>query len=731
LSAELDDEMRNIDFQVDTDGIATLTIDIPGKPMNVMDPDFNGDMAACIERMESDDEIRGVIITSGKADFIAGADLKWLLAQLNSKDPAEKVFRDNSTVNLMLRRLETCGKPVVAAINGTALGGGLETCLACHYRVAARNPKARIGLPEVSVGLLPGGGGTQRLPRLIGVEKSLELLTRGTHLSVDQAHELGIIDELVEPKELLSTARNWLMEHGNAIQPWDTKGFQIPGGVGLNDPKSAGLFMVATSLTTKATKNNYPSPLAIVSAVYEGTVVPIDAALRIESRYFSQLMMDPVARNMVRTLFVNKQAADKLVRRPAGIPKRDVKKLGILGAGMMGAGVAYVSAKAGIECVLFDRSIEEAERGKAYSVKVSGKLVDKGRMAKSAAEDLLGRIHPTTSYDDFEGCDLVIEAVFEDRDIKRVVTQETEKVIPDTAVFASNTSTLPITGLAEASCRPESFISLHFFSPVDRMPLLEVILGEKTSDQTLAWALDYARQIRKTPIVVRDSRGFYTSRVFATYTNEGMALLKDGVKPALIENAAIQAGMAIGPLAVIDEVTVELIYKVDKQARIDLGDDYTGPSDIDVAHRMVEKLERLGRRYGKGFYEYPEGEKKHLWKGLAKIYPVTDEQPGVDEVKKRLLYVQALDSARCYFEGVLSDPVDADIGSILGWGFPTWTGGTVSLIETVGLDDFVAECDRMAEQYGPRFKVPEELRSMAAEGREFYTPADDESRSAA
>jgi 3-hydroxyacyl-CoA dehydrogenase/enoyl-CoA hydratase/3-hydroxybutyryl-CoA epimerase len=449
----------------------------------------------------------------------------------------------------------------------------------------------------------------------------------------------------------------------------------------------------------------------------------MDAALRIESRYFSQLVMDPVARNMVRTLFVNKQASDKGARRPAGIPKRDVQKLGILGAGMMGAGVAYVSAKAGIDCVLLDRSMEDAERGRDYSVKLTAKLMEKGRMKQSAADAILEKIHVTTDYADLEGCDLVIEAVFEDREIKRQVTEKTEAVIPETAIFASNTSTIPITGLAQASRRPASFIGLHFFSPVDRMPLLEVILGEETSDETLAWALDYARQIRKTPIVVRDSRGFYTSRVFATYTNEGMALLKDGVKPALIENAAVHAGMAIGPLAVIDEVTIELIYKVDKQSRADLGDDYGAPSDIDVAHKMVDELDRLGKRYGKGFYEYPADARKNLWEGLSDIFPVAKKQPSAEEVKKRILYVQALDSARCYFEGVLSDPVDADLGSILGWGFPTWTGGTISLIETVGLSEFVKECDRMEAKYGPRFNVPDRLRKMAEDGTAFYPDA--------
>ncbi len=713
--------MNNIDVQIDSAGVATLTINVPGKPMNVMDSSFNRDLQAAIERIGSDDQITGAIITSAKADFIAGADLKWLLSRLNDKRPAQQVFDDHFTVNRLLRQLETCGKPVVAAINGTALGGGLEVCLGCHHRIAARNPKTRIGLPEVSVGLLPGGGGTQKLPRLIGIQKALELLTSGRHLSVDEALALGIIDEVVEPGELLQAARNWLQHHADPVQPWDKKDFAIPGGgVGLKNPASADWFMIATGQVTKSTRNNYPAPLAILSAVYEGAAVPIDAALRIESRYFTELIMNPVARNMVRTLFVNKQAADKLVRRPAGIPTRDVRKLGILGAGMMGAGIAYVSAVAGIECVLLDRAQEDAERGKGYSVKLTGKSVAKGSISQSQADAVLELIRPTTDYADLEGCDLVIEAVFEDRDLKKRVTEQAEAVIPATAIFASNTSTLPITGLAQASRRPAGFIGMHFFSPVDRMPLLEIILGRETSDETLAWALDYARQIRKTPIVVKDNRGFYTSRVFATYTNEGMALLKDGVKPALIENVAVQAGMAIGPLAVIDEVTVELIYKVDKQARADHGEDYGAPSDIDVAHRMVNEFKRLGRRYGGGFYDYPADGKKHFWPGLAEVYPIASEQPPAEEVRKRLLYVQALDSARCYFEGILSVPADADIGSVLAWGFPSWTGGTVSLIETVGLSNFVVECDRMALAYGPRFAVPDELRKMAQDGTLFY-----------
>ena len=714
---------RYIRVEVGGDGIATLIIDMQDKPMNVMTPAFNDELSETIERVASDKAIAGAVITSAKDSFFAGADLKWLLTEFRYDLAAAEVLRKHSTVNRFLRRLETCGKPFVAAINGTALGGGLEICLACHHRVAARNPRSRLGLPEVRVGLLPGGGGTQRLPRMIGVKAALELLTTGKHLTPDEALELGVIDLLADPDELLDAARSWIREVGTSTQPWDKKGFRIPGGAGFESQNLANLYMASTALVARNTKGNYPAPRAILSSVFEGTLVPMDAALRIESRYFTELMLNPVARNMTRTLFVNKQAADKLAHRPRGFEKTDVSKLGILGAGMMGAGIAYVSAAAGIECVILDRTREEAERGKDYSKKLTLRGIERGKTTRGKADALLERIRPTVDYGDLTGCDLVIEAVFEDREIKGDVTQKTEEMIPDTAVFASNTSTLPITGLAETSKRPANFIGLHFFSPVDRMQLLEIILGEKTSDETLARAMDYAKKIRKTPIVVRDSRGFYTSRVFAVYVNEGMALLEDGVQAALIENAAVQAGMAVGPLTVTDEVTIELVCKVNKQARADLGEHFVAPSAIGVVHKMVEEFGRLGKRYGKGFYEYPPGGKKFLWTGLAGLYPPGKQQPGVAEVKKRILYVQALDTFRCLDEGVLMRPEDCDIGAILGWGFPAWTGGPLSLIETVGLPEFVAECDRMAAAYGPRFAVPYRLRKLATAGESIYPSA--------
>jgi len=486
------------------------------------------------------------------------------------------------------------------------------------------------------------------------------------------------------------------------------------------NPKAIQTQMFGVALLQKTTNHNYPAPIAIMSAVYEGSVLPIDTALQIESKYFAELLTNVVTRNMIRTLFVNKGAADKLARRPQGIDKSKVTKLGVLGAGMMGAGVAFVSARAGIQVILLDRSKDDAEKGKDYSRQLLQKRVDRGRMTAEAAADLLELIQTTDDYADLDGCEYVIEAVFEDRGIKADVTSRTEAVIGSDAIFGSNTSTLPITGLAEASQRPESFIGIHFFSPVDKMPLVEVIVGEKTSDEAIARTLDYIQQIRKTPIVVNDSRGFYTSRVFSTFTREGIAMLAEGVNPALIENVAKHAGMPVGPLAVTDEVSLELAYKIGKQTKADLGDDYVETPADAVMEKMVVDLDRRGKRFGAGFYEYPDGGSKHLWHGLAEQFPMADVQPSPEDVKTRLLYVQAIDAARCLEEGVLTHPADGDVGSIFGWGFPAYTGGTLSFIETVGLRAFVAEADRLAEKHGARFEVPKGLRAMAESGDTYY-----------
>jgi len=715
--------MKTIDYQVDSDGIALVTVDVKDKPMNVITPEFMDEIAEVADRIAGDAAVKGAVVTSGKDSFMAGADLKELVATFDERTDAAKVYAWCRKLQQAYRRLETCGKPVAAAINGTALGGGLELALACHYRVAGNNPRTKLGQPEVKIGLIPGAGGTQRLLRLMGVEATLRFTTEGNDVPPEKALEMGFIDEVVEPGQEVAAAKAWVLRTDVSGAPWDEKDFRVPGGAGLMNRATAQTQMIGTALLQKMTNHNYPAPLAIMAAVYEGSVLPIDKALDIESKYFTKMLMNPVSRNMTRTLFISKGEADKLVRRPKGPAKRPVTKLGILGAGMMGAGVAYVSAYAGMQVVLLDTSRDNAEKGKDYSRKLLQKRIDRGRMDAEAAADILERIKTTDNYADLADCELVIEAVFEDVGIKADVTAKTEAVIGPDAIFASNTSTLPITGLAKASQRPEQFIGIHFFSPVDKMPLVEVIVGKQTNDVAIAQALDYVQQIRKTPIVVNDSRGFYTSRVFGTYSREGIMMLAEGVNPALIENVAKHAGMPVGPLAVTDEVSIELSYHVLQQTKKALGDDYVASAADAVITKFIEQLGRKGRKSGKGFYDYPENGSKRLWPGLAEQFPLAAEQPSPDEVRKRLLYVQAIDSVRCMDEGVVTHPADADLGSIFGWGFPPYTGGTISFIETTGLPQFVAESDRLAERYGQRFAVPDCLRAMAKNGETFYERA--------
>jgi len=723
--------MQTVDYKVDADGVAIVTVDVKDKPMNVITPEFMEDIATVAEKIAGDDKVKGAVVTSGKTSFMAGADLKDLVATFDQRtDPAE-VYRWCRQLQQAYRKLETCGKPVAAAINGTALGGGLELALACHYRVVGNSPKTKLGQPEVQIGLMPGAGGTQRLLRIMGIEAALRMNTEGKHFRPEEALEMGFVNEVVEPGKEVEAARAWVLRTEETDAPWDRKGFKVPGGAGLLNPRAVQTQTVGAALMQKMTNHNYPAPLAIMAATYEGSVLPMDTALDVESKYFTQLLMDPTSRNMTRTLFLNKGAADKLARRPAGPEKRLVTRLGVLGAGMMGAGIAYVSANAGMQVVLLDMSLDNAEKGKDYSRKLLQKSIDRGRMDADKAADILERITTTDSYADLAGCELVIEAVFEDAGIKADVTAKTEAVIAADAIFASNTSTLPITGLAKASKKPDQFIGIHFFSPVDKMPLVEVIVGKQTGDTAIAQALDYIQQIRKTPIVVNDSRGFYTSRVFGTYSKEGIMMLAEGVNPALIENVAKQAGMPVGPLAVTDEVSIELSYHVLKMTREGLGDKYVPTAADDVIVKFIEELGRKGKKNGKGFYDYPEGGEKHLWPGLRQLYPLAESQPTPDEVRKRLLYVQAIDSVRCMEEGVVTHPADADIGSIFGWGFPPYTGGTISFIETVGLAPFVAEADRLARQFGDRFVVPDNLRSMAAKGETFYQRADDDSKRSA
>jgi len=708
-----------INYSVDSDGIATISWDMPGRSMNVLNNDSIPAFADAIQKAISDDAVKGAIITSGKPDFIAGADLE----MLQGWSGAEEMFNNGMELQLMFRSIEKSGKPFVAAINGTALGGGFEICLACHHRIAADNPKAKIGLPEVKVGLLPGGGGTQRLPRLIGIQAALPLLLEGKHLSTEKALKAGAINAVVPAEELLTAAKSWLMnaKPEDAVQPWDNKRFRIPGGAPMS---ATGMmtFTAGNAMLREKTHGNYPAALNIMSCVYEGCCVDIDSGLRIETRYFVKTCTSPEAKNMIRSLFFGIGNANKLASRPKDVEKQSYSKVGVLGAGMMGAGIAYSSAMAGIEVVLIDRDQGVAEKGKAYSEALLKKAVSRKRMSEEKAKQVLGLITPTTDYALLDSAEMVIEAVFESREIKADVTAKSEAVLPETAIFASNTSTLPITGLAEASKRPANFIGLHFFSPVDKMPLVEIICGKETSKETLARSMDYVKAIRKTPIVVNDSRGFYTSRVFATYVSEGISLLAEGVSPALIENAGKMAGMPVGPLALADEVSLDLMYKISNQTKIDLGDKYVSSPSEPVVNKMVEDMKRVGKRESKGFYEYPEDGKKHLWKDLPAHFPVLPEaeQPSVEDVIKRLIYIQSVETARCMEENVVTSAEDADVGSILGWGFAPFRGGSISQIHTVGVDNFVSECDVMAQKYGARFTPPQMLRDMAAKGETFY-----------
>jgi len=712
-------------FDIDRHGFAVLTIDVPERPMNVITPELTRELAEAVERIAGDAAIKGAIITSGKPGaFVAGADLKDLVTAFDKGIDAVEGSKASFELSALFRRMETCGKPFAAAINGLALGGGLELCLACHFRVLGDDPKTVIGLPEVQVGLLPGAGGTQRLPRLIGIPNSLPLLLQGKQVKPAEALKLGIVHAIGPAETLVEKAREWLLATPSAEQPWDNKKFRVPGGAGPMAPHASQTFVAGNALTSANTNGNYPAPNAIMSCVFEGTQLPIDLGLRIESKYFGKLLSGAVARNLIRTMFINKGAADKLANRPKGVPKSRVTKLGVLGAGMMGAGVAHVSAKAGIEVVLLDSTQEQADKGLAGIKAMQAKDLAKGKTTQDKVDAILGRIKATANYAELEGCDLIVEAVFEKREIKADVTAKTEAVIPETATFGSNTSTLPITGLAQASKRPKQFIGIHFFSPVEKMPLVELILGEQTSQETLAKALDYVAQIKKTPIVVRDFPGFYTSRVFGTFCSEGQKMLLDGIEPALIENGARLAGFPVGPLAVSDEVTMFLQQSIYKQQEADnLPEKYRGKLGRPVVDRMVDELKRPGRRFGAGFYDYPEGQPKKLWKGLKEAFPVKAEQPTLEEVKQRFLTIMALETARCFEEGVIASPIDADIGSILGIGYPAWTGGTLSYIDTLGAQAFVEDCQRLAAAWGPRFAPSEWLVARGKKAELFYAPS--------
>jgi 3-hydroxyacyl-CoA dehydrogenase/enoyl-CoA hydratase/3-hydroxybutyryl-CoA epimerase len=718
--------MTTIQFETDADGIATLTIDVPGQSMNVIGEAFIADLSSAIDRIKGEEAIKGAVIRSGKdSGFMAGMDLKEasaLLGPASGTADMAAVFDKVFVLNGLFRRLETCGKPVACAIEGMCLGGGLELALACHYRVVGDQPKTKLGLPEILVGLFPGGGGSQRLPRIVGVQTALIYMLQGKLFGSAEAAMLKVVDAVVPAGDATQTAKAWVKANPDAgVQPWDRKDFKFPGGAGAFNPAFVQTLIGAVPMTAKQTQRTMAAPVALLSAVYEGALLPFDRAIRIESKYFAKIVAGPQARNMIRTLFVSKNAAERGARRPQGEPKAPTTKLAMLGAGMMGAGIATVSAQAGMEVVLLDRDMASAEKGKAHAEAVLSKRIGKGSTAEKVAK-ILARITPTADFADLAGSDFVIEAVFEDKGIKAETTHKTEAVLGPDVIFGSNTSTLPITELATAWSRPENFIGVHFFSPVEKMPLVEIIVGAKTGSAAIAKALDYVAQIGKTPIVVNDSRGFYTSRCFGTYVQEGAEMLAEGINPALIENAGKQLGMPVGPLAVSDEVSIELGYKVMKAAKADLGDAYRPQKADDVATRMVE-AGRLGRKNAKGYYDYPEGGKKALWPGLAEMFPRAADQPSVEAVKERLLYRQLIECARCFEEHVLETPEDGDVGAIFGWGFAPWTGGPFSHMDTVGIGTVVETLDRLAQAHGDRFAPTAQLRDMAARHVLFYDKA--------
>lgn len=711
--------MSNIfSTDIDANGIAVLTWDDKNAPVNSLAQAAVKEFAEQIQALQANEKVVGIVLASGKKEFIVGANLHEIQTM---KQDAQTLMDYIKSLHQLMRGMEQGGKPIVAALNGTALGGGMEIALACHHRIAADNDKARFGFPEVNLGLLPGGGGTQRLSRMIGIQAAMPWLMQATQAKPKEAQAAGLINEVVPAEELLAKAKEWLLTNPKSyVQPWDDKKFRLPGGE-VQTPKTLQVFMGAEAMLRKKTQGLYLAPQRILQTIYEGCQLPIDRALEVEARYFVELLLSKQAKVMIRSFFVNLQDINKLKNRPKDIEKKVFKKVGILGAGMMGAGIAYSSAMSGIEVVLLDTNQEAAERGKAYSDNLLNKRVSRGKMSKDKAETTLARILATTDFNDLKGCDLVIEAVFEDRTIKADVTKKAEAVLGADAIFASNTSTLPITGLAEASQRPAQFIGLHFFSPVDKMPLVEIIMGKETSQHTLAWALDYVQQIKKTPIVVNDSRGFYTSRVFRTYVQEGMAMLQEGVAPALIENAAKLAGMPVGPLALSDEVSMELMDRIGRQTKKDLGDAYVSHPADSVVDKMVHQLNRIGKKSGVGFYDYPEEGKKSLWPELAKHFPVAENQLDVEVIKQRLLYAQAVETLHCVAEGVITRPSETDIGSIFGWGFAPNTGGVISFIETIeGLPNFVEQADQLADQLGERFRVPQLARDMLKAGKTFY-----------
>ena len=708
--------MSAIQYLKNDDGIIILTLDSPNQSANTMNADFRVALENIVSKLKSETSITGIIFRSAKKTFFAGGDLdEFIQARLEDATP---FFEMIQKMKAEFRYIETLGVPVVAALNGTALGGGWEIALGCHARIALNDPKTKFGLPEVTLGLLPGGGGIVRMVRLLGLQNAFPFLMEGKQFGVDKAKSLGLIQDIAEtPEELMDKAIAWVKEHPKSQQPFDVKGYKIPGG----DPKTpavAQMLAIAPAMLRDKTKGCYPAPEAIMAAAVEGAQVDVDTALTIESRYFTYLATGQVSKNMIGTFWHGMNAIKAGASRPKDVAKWQASKVGVLGAGMMGAGIAYSTAIKGVPVVLKDVSAENAEKGKAYSQKLLDKKVSQGRMTAEKRDQVLSLITATASAEDLKGCDLIIEAVFENQELKAKVTQEAEAFLVEGGVMASNTSTLPITGLANASKDQANFIGLHFFSPVDKMQLVEIIKGKNTSAETLAKAYDYVQQIGKIPIVVNDSRGFFTSRVFGTFVQEGLRLLHEGVHPARIEMAALKAGMPVGPLAIQDEVALTLSEHVANETRKALqaeGKDLPRSGADDVIQTMIHTFDRKGKAAGAGFYDYPEGGKKHLWEGLNHWKQDVDisEQEMID----RFLFVQSLDTLRCYEENVLESVIDANIGSIFGIGFAPWTGGAIQFLNQYGLDKAVQRANELEAKYGERFKAPQRLVESVPSGQ--------------
>ncbi|GHF26639.1 3-hydroxyacyl-CoA dehydrogenase [Amycolatopsis deserti] len=717
---------NTIRWDQDSDGIVVLTLDDPNQSANTMNADFRESFKNTVERLESEkDSITGVVITSAKKTFFAGGDLRDLIQA--TPEHAAEITESTNAMKAQLRKLETLGKPVVAAINGAALGGGLEIALATHHRIVADVPGTVVGLPEVTLGLLPGGGGIVRTVRLLGIQSAvLNVLVQGQRHKPAKALELGLVHEVVSSvDELLPKAKEWIKANPEAQQPWDVKGYKMPGGSPSNPKFAANLPAFPANLRKQLKGAPMPAPRAILAAAVEGAQVDVETATQIETRYFVSLVTGQVAKNMTKAFFFDLQHINSGGSRPDGYEKYQARKVGVLGAGMMGAAIAYVSAKAGIEVVLKDVSLEAAEKGKGYAVKLEEKALSRGKTTKEKSDALLARIKPTADPADFAGVDFVIEAVFESQELKHKVFGEIENIVNPDAVLGSNTSTLPITGLAQGVRRQEDFIGIHFFSPVDKMPLVEIIRGEKTSDATLAKVFDYTLQIKKTPIVVNDSRGFFTSRVIGTFINEAVAALGEGVEPASIEQAGAQAGYPAPPLQLMDELTLTLPRKIREETKAAIeaaGGTWQGHASEAVIDRMIDEFDRKGRSSGAGFYDYDEnGKRVGLWPGLREAFKSGSGNVPFKDLQERMLFAEALETVRCFDEGVLLSVQDANIGSIFGIGFPAWTGGVIQYINQYegGLPGFVARARELAEKYGEHFQPPESLVKKAEAGEKF------------